>query len=205
MLKICTLIALCVTYISWGQNHAENFETINTEEDAEQYAEGFREVFTGVVNIESDVFFFDDIDTSSLEDYVGELKSFYGKTTKMIKDSMFNIVNVQVIRFDLEKVSPETAEILMGQMKKLLDRGDSYWDLKKRFAHTSAQFTSAPEIVEEVSGEYSITEEQMTEDAYYEWSTKGKYVGLVIIDKGPHEVPGFYTISFINRGNGNHH
>ncbi|GAB5416037.1 MAG: hypothetical protein Crog4KO_13790 [Crocinitomicaceae bacterium] len=203
MLRICIFITLIAPAFSWGQNHAENLETINTEQEAEEYASGFREVFTGTVNLESDVFFFDDIDTSNLKSHVGTLKSSYGKTSKLIKDSMFNIVNVQVIRFDLTKISPETAEILMSQMKKLLERGDSYWDIRERFAHTSAQFTSSPEIVDEVSEEYNILESQMTEDAYFEWVRDGDTAGIVIIDKEPHDVPGFFTISFINMNNGN--
>mmetsp|Transcript_11240 Transcript_11240/g.15155 ORF Transcript_11240/g.15155 Transcript_11240/m.15155 type:complete len:206 (+) Transcript_11240:28-645(+) len=203
MLRIIILITLLIPAFSWGQNHAENLETINTEEEAEDYASGFQEVFTGTVNIESDVFFFDDIDTSNLEAHVGTLKSSYGKTSKLIKDSMFNIVNVQVIRFDLKKISPETAEILMSQMKKLLDRGDSYWDVKERFAHTSAKCSSSPQIVEEVSEEYNILESQMTENAYFEWVRDGDSAGIVIIEKEPHEVPGFFTISFINLNNGN--
>ncbi len=203
MLRTCILLSLFVSHLSWGQNHVENLETINTEEEAEEYASGFREVFTGTVNLESDVFFFDDIDTSNLKSHVGTFKSSYGKTSKLIKDSTFNIVNVQVIRFDLKKVSPETAEILMSQMKKLLERGDSYWDIRKRFAHTSAEFTSSPEIAEEVSEEYTILESQMTEDAYFEWVRDGDSAGIVIIDKEPHGVPGFFTISFINTDNGN--
>lgn len=204
MLRLSVLIALCISSISWAQNHAENFETIRTIKEAKDYASGFREVFTGTVNMEADVFFFDDIDTSQLASYVGTSKSFYGKTTKLIEDSLFNMVKVQVIRFDLKKVSPETAEILMGQMKKLLDRGDSYWDIRKRFSHTSAQFTSAPEIAEEVAEKYDIAQAQMVEDTYIEWSRSGDSMGILIIDKAPHAVPGYYTISFLNM-DGNFH
>lgn len=203
MLRTCVLAALCVSSISWGQNHSENFQVITTPEQAEEYASSFREVFTANINMESDVFFFDDIDTSQMESYVGTTRSFFGKTTKLIQDSLFNVVNVQVIRFDLTKVSPETAEILAGQMKKMLEQGQTYWDLKTRFSHTSARFISSPEVVEEVAEKYDITEVEMIKDSYFEWKIEEKSMGFIIIDKEPHLVPGFCTISYLNINNGN--
>jgi hypothetical protein len=203
MLRTCVLAALCISTISWGQNHAENFQVITTPEQAEEYASSFREVFTANINMESDVFFFDDIDTSNMASYVGITKSFFGKTTKLLQDSLFNVVNIQVIRFDLKKVAPETAEILAGQMKKLLEQGQTYWDLKTRFSHTSARFISSPEVMEEVTEKYDITEAQMTKDSYHEWKTEEESMGFVIIDKESHQVPGFCAISYLNLNNGN--
>ncbi len=202
MLKFCVVLALSITTASFGQNHEENFTAINTIDEAEDYANGFREVFTGIVHMEKDVIFFDDIDTSQMDSYVGTMHNTIGKRTKLIQDTLFNIVKIQVIKFDLTKVSQETAEILMGQMKKLLDRGDSFWDVKKRFAHTSAKFSSSPQIVEEVASQYVISEKQMIEGEYYQWERAGDSIGFVIIDKEPHGVPGFYTLSFLDR-NGN--
>lgn len=204
MYRFCSLLAVVISTFSFGQNHQENFRTITTEEQAESYAASFQEVFTGTVNIEKDVFFFDDIDTSKMESYIGTSKSFFGKTTKMLKDSVFNIVNVQIIHFDLKKISPETADILLGQMKKMLDEGSTYWEVKKRFSHTSAKFSSSPEIVEEVEKEYGVAEVQLTEDSFHEWdnSEEGKSKGILFVDKKPHPVPGFFTISYLNLNNG---
>ncbi|MDC0257643.1 hypothetical protein OAK35_02760 [Crocinitomicaceae bacterium] len=199
MLKLCIAITLCISTISFGQNHEENFTSVNTVQGAVEYAKGFREVFTGIVHFEKDVFFFDDIDTSKLDSYVGTMHNTIGKRTKLIDDSMFNIVNVQVITLDLTKIAPETAEVLIGQMKKLLDRGDSYWDVKKRFSHTSAKWSSSPQVVGDVTESYAISEEQMIKGAYYQWERTGESIGFVVVDKAPHLVPGYYTLSYRSR------
>lgn len=202
MLKLCVAATLCISTFSFGQNHEENFTAVNTVEEANDYAKGFREVFTGIVHMEKDVFFFDDIDTSKLDSYVGTMHNTIGKRTKLIDDSIFNIVNVQVVTLDLTKISPETAEVLIGQMKKLFDRGDSFWDVKKRFAHTSAKWSSSPQVVEDVAESYAISEKQMIKGEHYQWERAGESIGFVVIDKEPHLVPGFYTLSFLDR-NGN--
>lgn len=199
MLKLCTLLSLLISVTSWAQNHQENFAAIKTIEQAEKYAKGFREVFTGIVHQEKDVFFFDNIDTSKLDTYIGSMHDTFGKKMKLVQDSIFNIVNVQVIKLDFKDVSPETAEILTKQMGKLLARGDSYWDVKKRFSHTSAKFSSSPKIVEEVTSDYAVSEEQMISGEYYKWEKPGEGTGFVIVDKEPHLVPGFFTISFLDR------
>jgi len=197
------LLASLVTSLSWSQNHQENLRTITTQEQAESYAASFNEVFTGTVNIEKDVFFFDDIDTSKMKSYVGTSKSFFGKTTKLLKDSVFNIVNVQVIHFDLKKLSPETVDILKGQMQKLFAKGNTYWDIKKKFSHTSAEFSSAPEIVEEIEAKYGLIESQLVEDRILEWEISDESTGFLIVSEEPRGVPGFYTISYLNLNNGN--
>lgn len=202
MLKYCVLFSLCISSISWGQNHGENFTTIKTIEDAKDYASGFREVFTGIVHFEKDVFFFDDIDTSKLESYVGTMRSSFGKRTKLIQDSMFNIVNVQIIEFDLKKISPETADILIGQMTKLLEKGESFWDVKKRFDHTSASFSSSPKVVGDVSDNYAVMEDQMNEGEFYQFENPGESIGIVLIDKKPHLVPGYFIVSYLDRNSG---
>lgn len=202
MLKYCVLITLCISSVSWGQNHGENFTTINTVAAAKDYASGFREVFTGIVHLEKDVFFFDDIDTSKLESYVGTMRSSFGKRTKLIQDSMFNIVNVQIIEFNLKKISPETAEILVGQMSKLLEKGESFWDVKKRFDHTSAEFSSSPKVVQDITDSYSVLENQMTEGEFYRFDNPGENIGIVIIDKNPHLVPGYFIVSYLDRNSG---
>lgn len=195
MLKLCAVFALCITTISWGQNHEENFAAINTVEEAEEYAKGFREVFTGILHLEKDVFFFDKIDTSNMDSYNGTMHPQFGLRTKLIQDSMFNVVKVQIITLDFKDVSPETAEILVGQMKKLLDGGSSYWDVRKRFQHTSAKYSSSPKIAEEVAKDYVIPLNQMVAGTYHQWKN-GDSMGLVIIEKEPHDVPGFFTLSY---------
>lgn len=200
MLKFLFSVICFSAFSVFAQNHEENFRTIHTIEQANAYAASFSEVSTGLVNAEKDVFFFDDIDTTDLAKQVGTTRSFFGRTTKLIKDSVVSIVNVQIISFDLSKVSAETAEILMSQMEKRLESGESYWDIKKKFGHTSAYFSSSPEPTETVAKQYSIEPDSMLEGSYFRWETFGSSnkVGILIVDDVPHDVPGFYTISYIN-------
>ena len=201
MLKSCILTALLISATSWGQNHGDNLNKIHTLEEAEDYASKFREVFVGKVNAEKDVIFFDAIDTANLADYVGTFHSSIGRTVKLLKDSLFNGVHVQIIRLDLKKVSPETAGILLDQMKKLLERGDTFWEVRDRFSHTSAQFTSGPQLVDDVTAKYGVGEDEMLQNAYFEWEQSNRSVGIVIIDEEPHPVPGFCTVSFLTNDN----
>ncbi len=200
------LLVCCLsTTVVFGQNHEENLRAVTTVQEANDYAASFSEVSCGLMHSEKDIVFFDDIDTANLASHVGTSRSFFGRTTKLIKDSIVNVVNVQIITFDLSQMSSETAEILLGQMEKRLANGESYWDIKQKFGHTSAQFSSAPEIVEKVETTYNITEEQMTLGSYYRWERLGSTnkIGLLIVDGEPHEVPGFFTISYLNLNNGN--
>lgn len=201
MLKSCILSALLISAISWGQNHGDNLSTIHTVEAAEDYASKYREVFMGTVNAEKDVIFFDAIDTANLADYVGTFHSSIGRTVKLLKDSIFNGVHVQIIRLDLKKFSPETAGILLGQMKKLLERGDTFWEVRDRFSHTSAQFISGPQLVDDVTADYGIREDEMLQNAYFEWEQPNRSVGIIVIDEEPHPVPGFCTVSFLTNDN----
>jgi len=39
----------------------------------------------------------------------------------------------------------------------------------------------------------------MIKGDYYQWERAGESIGFVVIDKEPHLVPGFYTLSFLDR------
>jgi hypothetical protein len=103
---------------------------------------------------------------------------------------------------DFKDVSKETAEVVIGQMKKLLENGESYWDVVKKFQHTSAKYSSSPQIVEEVATDYEITENQMIEGKFFEWEKSGESIGIVIIEEEPHEVPGFFILSYRDNSRG---
>ena len=74
------------TLFSFSQNHEENVKSIITIEQANSYAADYREVSVSLMNAEMDAMFFDDIDTSNLEKYVGVSKTFFGRTTKLIEE-----------------------------------------------------------------------------------------------------------------------
>lgn len=205
MLKVLPVL-LCLNVATvFGQNHEENFRTINTVQEAKEYAATFNEVQSGLMYAEKDVFFFDDIDTSDLKSEVGTTRSFFGRTTKLVKDSIISVVNVQVITIDLSEVSESTAEILINQMLKRLENGESYWEIKSKYQHTSARFTSSPEPTETVKESYGVAADELTEGNYLQWETSGSSdkIGILIVEKAPHDVPGFYTISYLNINNGN--
>lgn len=204
MLNKLLLFASLFGSVAYAQNHEENMQTINTVEEAQAYAASFSEVSCGLMNAEKDVIFFDEIDTADMASQIGTSYSFFGRTTKLIKDSVVSIVNVQIITIDLSKTSPETAEILLNQMKKRLENGETYWDLKEKYKHTSAIFSSSPEPALAIEAQYGLAVEDMTEGAQHSWETFGRTdkIGILIVDKPPHDVPGFYTISYLNLNNG---
>jgi hypothetical protein len=200
-MKLLLASLACLSFLnSFSQNHAENVRSIETVEEANTYAAGFREVSVSLMNAEKDVIFFDDIDTSDLAKHVGESRAFYGRTTKLIDDSIISLINVQIISFDLTKISKETAELMLSQMFKKLEAGESYWSLKKKYAHTSAQFTSSPEALASVTSKYNLTESELTEGSKLNWEIVGSksQVGIIIVSKAAHSVPAFYTLSYLN-------
>lgn len=205
MLKLLPALLCLNTVALFAQNHEENFRTINTVQEAKDYAATFNEVQCGLMYAEKDVFFFDDIDTSNLQSEVGTTRSFFGRTTKLVKDSIISVVNVQVITLDLSEVSASTAEILINQMQKRLENGETYWDIKGKYEHTSARFTSSPEPTETVTKTYNVNADDLKKGNFFQWKTSGSSnkVGILIVDKDPHDVPGFYTISYLNLNNGN--
>lgn len=204
MLKKGLLFICMITGVVYAQNHDENIKTIATVDEAKDYASSFSEVSCGLMNAEKDVLFFDEIDTTNLEDHIGTYHSFFGRTTKLLKDSIVSIVNVQMITLDLSKTSPETAEILLNQMKKRLANGESYWDIKQKYKHTSAFFSSSPEPAQDIERIYGLSQDQMTAGTQHTWQTFGRTdkIGILIVEEEVHDVPGFYTISYLNLNNG---
>ena len=203
-MKILLVSLACLSFLfSFSQNHEENLRTIKTVEQAKTYATGFREVSVSMVNAEKDVMFFDDIDTSNLAQYVGTYKSFYGRTTKLIKDSLVELIKVQVITFDLSTISKETAQLMLDQMIKKLESGESFWSLKKKYAHTSAQFVSSPEPLASISKKYSLDEGELNVGVPFKWEIIGskEQIGILIVTEAAHKVPAFYTISYLNLSN----
>jgi len=196
-------LACLSIFSSFSQNHEENLRTITTVDQAKSYASGFREVSVSVINAEKDAMFFDDIDTSNLQKYVGTTKEFYGRTTKLIADSALSLVNVQVISFDLTSTSKETAELLVSQMNKRLNNGESFWALKKKYGHTSATFISSPEPLSVVTGKYSLNESELEAGKKFDYEILGskKQIGILIVEKVPHKVPAFFAISYLNLTN----
>lgn len=200
MKLLLTSLACLFILFSFSQNHEENLRTITTISQASTYAAGYREVSVSVINAERDAMFFDDIDTSDLEKYVGTSKTFFGRTTKLIEDSIVSLINIQLVTFDLSTTSKETAELLVSQMNKRLENGESFYGLKKKYGHTSAQFTSSPEPLETVVKKYGLKENELEEGKKFDWEIIGSkaQVGILVVEKVAHKVPGFFAISYVN-------
>jgi len=83
-------------------------------------------------------------------------------------------------------------------MKKRIVKGETYWDLKKKYGHTSAIFSSGPELVSTVLKLYGVDVTYTEKEQVIDWSAEGKTnkIGMLIIDKVPHLVPAFYAISY---------
>jgi hypothetical protein len=200
-MKILLATIACFTFLQvQAQNHEENLRTIKTADQAKAYAADFREVSFSLINAEKDAMFFDDIDTSKLETYVGSSKSFFGRTTKLIEDTIVSLVNVQVITFDLTKMSKETAELLKSQMLKRLNNGETYWSLKKKYGHTSTIFQSSPEPVGTVTKKYGVKETDLVKGNVKDWEIVGSkgQIGILIVEKVPHNVAAFFAVSYLN-------
>lgn len=198
-LLLISIACFSILYTN-AQNHEENVRSIKTIEQANSYASSFREVSVSMVNAEKDVMFFDDIDTSDLSKYVGTSKTFFGRTTKLIDDSMLQIINVQIISFDLSTISKETAELMVAQMVKKLNEGEGFWSLKKKYAHTSAHFCSSPESLNAITTKYDLLEKDLEVGKTLNWEIVGRKneVGILIVEKAAHLVPAFVTLSYLN-------
>lgn len=200
-MKLLLASIACLTILfSFSQNHEQNVRSINTIEQAKSYASDYREVSVSLMNAEMDAMFFDDIDTSNLEKYVGVSKTFFGRTTKLIEDSIIEVINVQVISFDLSKISKETAELMLAQMIKRLAAGESYWALKKKYAHTSAKWSSSPVPLTTVTNTYKVSNSELEVGSNHKYEIVGSksQIGIVIVEKAAHFVPAFYTLSYTN-------
>lgn len=200
MHKILLILTLLGGSVAIAQNHLENFRTINTVAEAEDYAAEFKEVTCGIITTETDVFFFDEIDTSNMKHYVGITKSFWGRNIKLLKDTSVRMVHVQVVSFDLNEVSKDSAEIAIKAIEGRLTSGETYWKIKKDYSGPMASFDSAPEIVDEVKLEFGLTDEQIVQGTHYHWiaSDGSNKAGVLIVDGKPEYIPGFYTISYLD-------
>lgn len=202
MHRFLLILILLGGSVAIAQNHLENIRKINTIAQAEDYAADFKEVTCGLMTAETDVFFFDEIDTSNMKHYVGITKSFWGRNIKLLKDTSVYMVHVQVITFDLNEVSKDSAELSMASIQERLSQGETYWKIKRDYTGAKVSFDSEPEVVFEAKSKFGITDEQVVQGAQYRWSAQdgsGK-VGILIVDGEPEFVPGFYTISFLDNG-----
>lgn len=196
LLKLIFTFFVLLNFCVLAQNHEIAIKEVNSMESAKLYAGRFNDVSCSIVNLENDTFLFDKVDTAKVEESVGVTTTLFGRSTKFIKDTVVTMVEVRTIVFDLTKTSKDMAEILLSQMQKRLDKGESYWDLKKKYSHTSALFNSGPVTEQNVQSKYAIDLTSTSSSEKYDIDVNNNLLGLLIVIKEPHNVPGFYVISY---------
>lgn len=183
---------------SKAQFHDNNIPKINSLEAAKEYADRYREVTFGIVNSEMDVFLFDVVDTTDMGASIGTTNTIYRRRTKFLKDTMVTLVNVQVIEFDQNKISIDSANVLISQILEKFNSGSSYWNLMKEYRNESCTFNSGPSTTELLHKRFGSTLEDRKRDEIFKWSYSNRpnLPVIIIIQEEAHPVPAFYAISY---------
>jgi len=192
-LLISVLLRVC--FVS-AQDHSKAIEKINTVQEAEAYAETYREVSVSCINAQSDRIVFDKIDTNDMPSNLGKEISFFGRTIKLLKDTTLNMVDVRMITFDLKEMDISTAELLRNQIKKRLEAGERYRDVKQKYDHTSAKFFSGPMYCDVFEGKTGLKGKDLNTNEIILFDLDENSIGIVIPEKSSFPVPAFYTIGF---------
>ena len=150
MNNLLLLTFIVFSSLSFAQNHKEEIKKLASVDEARSYASKYREVSVGLIDENRDRFLFAQLDTSDLKSNIGKEFDNYGRVTVIIQDTLVDMVEIELIQFDLNKTSEESTEILMSQLKKRMANGDDYYSLKEKFDHTSAYFYTGPRIIQRI-------------------------------------------------------
>lgn len=192
------LIFVFSCLVANAQFHDDNVARISTVEQAREYANKYREVSFGIVNSEMDVLLFDNVDMTNLKASVGQVNTVYKRRTKFIKDTSISMVNIQIIEFNYDKVTVDSANLLMDSFISRYEGGASFWDLMKEFSGETCTFTSGPYPLNDLYERFgNVVEGKKTKDIF-KWSNSknANLPCVIIIDQEVHPVPAFYSISF---------
>jgi len=188
---ICVFLMISDAY---SQDHGSAIKEFSTLEEAQEYASQFREVSVGMINEYNDKYLFEEIDTSDMPSNIGKSFSGYGRTTCILKDTLIQLIEVEIIRFDLSKSSESTSDILLGQMNKRLAAGDTYWDVKNKFDHTSAWFYSGPISFSDIKLMHDF--EDITPSENWIPFSNSNFKGMARIQNLNENVKAFYVIGY---------
>lgn len=148
MKNLLLLTFLSVYCLAFAQNHKVEIKKITSVEEARSYASKYREVSVSLIDENRDKFLFAQLDTSDIKSNIGKEFDNYGRVTVIIQDTIVEMVEIELIQFDLNKTSEESTAILMSQLKKRMANGEDYYALKEKFDHTSAYFYTGPRIIQ---------------------------------------------------------
>ncbi len=187
---------ICFVSLTYAQGHDDWIAKINTIEDAKKYAKKHSDVIVSYVNAEKDRFLFDKVNTEDMEGHIGEVNTLFGRSTKFLKDTVLSMVDIQVIQFNNNDGEAETMEILRSQILKKLKSGETYWDMKKKYNHTSASFSSGPEMTDQVNKKYNINLDVYKKGSIIEVQSGDNIKAIIILKVESHDVPAFCAISY---------
>lgn len=181
-----------------AQKHDEAIREINSLEEAKAYASQYSEVSFGLVNSELDVFLFDKVDLSNPSASVGKSYTMYQRRTKFLKDTSITMMNVQVIEFDPDQISPDSTNVLIAEIMESYKEGTSYWNLMKKYRNESCKFTGGPSSTDELLKRFGSRFEDHTKNDIFTWryTAHPESPVIIIIHQDAHAVPAFYTISY---------
>lgn len=192
------LICLFLVGESYSQFHEMNIREISEISEAQAYASRYGEVSFGLVNSELDVFLFDGVDMNNMKASVGKVNTLYQRRTKFLKDTVISMMNLQVITFDAEHMSLDSANALIDLMMADYKLGLNYWKLMKKYESEFCQFSSGPIETDQLVGRYGVDLSNKRQDEIIKWSypNRPNLPILIIIHKEAHPVPAFYAISY---------
>lgn len=186
--------SLLFTYFCFSQNHTEEVKKITSIQEARAYASKYREVSISMINEVKDKYIFSSLDTVDAKSNIGKSFEDYGRVSRIVSDTLINLAEIELIQFDLSKTSEETYEILMGQIRKRIDAGATYWEVKDKFSHTSAYFFSGPRS----TGSLKIVDVLELKDKTGEW-VYFEYEdlrGLIRIKNMKEKVQAYYILGY---------
>jgi hypothetical protein len=175
-----------------------NIRKISELSEAKAYASRYSEVSFGLVNPELDVLLFDSVDLSNMRASVGKITTLYQRRTKFLKDTVISMMNLQVISFQMELISIDSATALMQEIEEDYARGLNYWQLLKKYGSPACHFHSGPVETDQVPLRYGMNPADRRESDIIR-STYPNRPGapmLIIIKEASHPVPAFFAISY---------
>lgn len=199
MLKLLFLVlGVSGTFSVFAQNHDEVIPQLQSIEEARTYAAKYKEVSFDIVDLERDVFLFDNVDLNDLEASVGKVKTLFRRRTRFLKDTLVTILDIQTISFNTELVSAETAKAIVDSILADYANGMGYWDLMKKYRSATCFFESGPQQTSALNQRFGSTLEDRKRKEAFEWSFSDQpnFPIVLIINQEAHQVPAFYAISY---------
>jgi hypothetical protein len=193
---LSTIFFIALASYAFNQTHKDWMGKIHTIEEAERYASKHHDVIVSFVNPEQDVFLFDNVNMNNMSSHVGETKDLFGRSTKFLVDTTISMSNVKAIYFDVNDVQYATMDKLVHEIELSLSQGKTYWDIQKDLNDTDAVFWSGPKRTDEVQSDFNIDLEDSTVGSVIPIYSKGVKSGVVIVTDTPHDVKGFYSITY---------